>query len=30
MRVSDFDDLDRFETEGLLAGGKERSWLWFG
>jgi outer membrane protein OmpA-like peptidoglycan-associated protein len=30
MRVSDFDDLDRFETEGLLTGGKERSWLWFG
>src|SRR5206468_11003656 len=30
MRVSDFDDLDQFETEGLLAGSKERSWLWFG
>lgn len=30
MRVSDFDDLDRFETEGLLTGSKERSWLWFG
>ncbi len=30
MRVSDFDDLDRFETEGLLKGSKERSWLWFG
>jgi outer membrane protein OmpA-like peptidoglycan-associated protein len=30
MRVSDFDDFDRFETEGLLTGGKERSWLWFG
>jgi hypothetical protein len=22
--------LDRFETEGLLSGSKERSWLWFG
>src|ERR1051325_9481078 len=30
MRVSDFDNVDRFETEGLLAGTKERSWLWFG
>ena len=30
MRVSDFDDFDRFETEGLLTGRKERSWLWFG
>src|SRR5262249_14909563 len=30
MRVSDFDDLNRFETEGLLTGSKERSWLWFG
>ena len=30
MRVSDFDGLDRFETEGLLTGSKERSWLWFG
>src|SRR5204863_3268843 len=30
MRVSDFDDFDRFETEGLLTGGRERSWLWFG
>jgi len=27
MRVS---DLDRFETEGLLTGSKQRSWLWFG
>src|SRR5438128_8093307 len=27
MRVSDFDS---FETEGLLTGGKERSWIWFG
>src|SRR5258705_6681569 len=30
MRVSDFDDFDRFETEGLLTGSKQRSWLWFG
>jgi outer membrane protein OmpA-like peptidoglycan-associated protein len=30
MRVSDFEDFDQFETEGLLAGSKERSWLWFG
>jgi outer membrane protein OmpA-like peptidoglycan-associated protein len=30
MRVSDFDDIDRFETEGLLTGSKERNWLWFG
>src|SRR5499425_2861848 len=30
MRVSDFDDLDRFETEGLLSGSKERNWLWLG
>jgi outer membrane protein OmpA-like peptidoglycan-associated protein len=30
MRVSNFDDLDRFETEGLLTGTKERSWLWLG
>src|SRR5947208_9256386 len=29
MRVSDFDDFD-IETEGLLTGNKERSWLWFG
>src|SRR6266571_6143311 len=27
MRVSDFDS---FETQGLLTGNKERSWLWFG
>src|SRR5438445_925568 len=27
MRVSDFDT---FETEGLLTGTKERSWIWFG
>ncbi len=30
MRVSDFDDFDSLETQGLLAGSKERSWLWFG
>ncbi len=30
MRVSEFNDFDGFETEGLLTGGKERSWLWFG
>ena len=30
MRVSDFDDFDTFETEGLLTGTKERSWLWLG
>ena len=30
MRVSDFDELDHFETEGLLTGSKERNWLWLG
>src|SRR5499427_4861409 len=30
MRTSDFDELDRFETEGLLSGSKERNWLWLG
>jgi len=30
MRVSDFEDFDTFETQGLLTGSKERSWLWFG
>ena len=30
MRVSDFDDFDSVETQVLLAGSKERSWLWFG
>src|SRR6266480_1376905 len=30
MRVSDFDDFDTLETQGLLAGSKERSWIWFG
>src|SRR3982750_1849120 len=27
MAISDFDG---FETEGLLSGSKQRSWLWFG
>ena len=30
MRVSDFDDFDSLETEGLLSGSGERNWLWFG
>src|SRR3982751_2572285 len=30
MRVSDFDEIGRFETEGLLTGSKERNWLWLG
>jgi len=30
MRVSDLEDFDEFETEGLLTGNKERSWFWFG
>jgi outer membrane protein OmpA-like peptidoglycan-associated protein len=30
MRVSDYDDFDRVETEGLLTGSKQRNWLWFG
>jgi outer membrane protein OmpA-like peptidoglycan-associated protein len=30
MRLSDFEDFDTFETEGLLTGSRERSWLWFG
>lgn len=30
MRVSEFDHLDRFETEGLLTGSKERNWIWLG
>src|SRR5258708_36951472 len=30
MGVAGFDEFDRLETEGLLAGSKERSWLWFG
>src|SRR5881296_4781398 len=30
MRVSEFDGLDQFETEGLLTGTRERNWIWFG
>jgi len=30
MKVSDLDDFDSSETEGLLSGSKERNWLWFG
>src|SRR5438309_2924423 len=30
MRVSELEDFDTFETEGLLTGSKERSWLWLG
>ena len=30
MKVSDFDEFDHFETEGLLTGSKERNWLWLG
>ena len=30
MRASEFDDFDSFETEGLLTGRRERSWIWFG
>jgi outer membrane protein OmpA-like peptidoglycan-associated protein len=30
MRVSDFEDFDSFDTEGLLTGSKERNWIWFG
>jgi outer membrane protein OmpA-like peptidoglycan-associated protein len=30
MRVSEFDHLDNFETEGLLTGSKERNWIWLG
>ena len=30
MKVSEFDDFDSVATEGLLAGSRERSWLWFG
>jgi outer membrane protein OmpA-like peptidoglycan-associated protein len=30
MKVSEFEDFDQFETEGLLTGSKERSWIWFG
>src|SRR5438477_4705086 len=30
MRASDFDELDHFETEGLLTGTRERNLLWLG
>src|SRR5258707_3554377 len=30
MRASNYDELDHFETEGLLTGSKERNWLWLG
>src|SRR5438067_13281980 len=30
MRVSDFEDFETFETEGLLTSSRERSWIWFG
>src|SRR5438034_3535963 len=30
MRVSDFDELDGFDTESLLTGSKELSWILFG
>ena len=30
MRVSEFDGLNQFETEGLLAASPERNWIWFG
>ena len=30
MRVTDFDNFDSVETQGLLTGSKERSWIWFG
>src|SRR4029453_7471573 len=30
MRVSDFNQIDEFETEGLLKGTPERNWLWLG
>src|SRR5436309_11916905 len=30
MRVSEFEEFDQFETQGLLSASKERSWLWFG
>jgi len=30
MRVSEFEGLDQFETEGLLAGTGERNWIWLG
>jgi len=30
MRVTEFNDFDQFETEGLLTASKERNWLWLG
>ena len=30
MRVSDFDHIAAFETEGLLSGSRERNWIWLG
>src|SRR5205809_7493018 len=30
MKVSEFEDFSRLETEGLLTGSRERSWIWFG
>ena len=30
MRVSDFDHIADFETEGLLSGSRERNWIWLG
>jgi outer membrane protein OmpA-like peptidoglycan-associated protein len=30
MKVSEFEDFDQFETQGLLSGSKERNWIWFG
>jgi hypothetical protein len=30
MRVSDFDHISDFETEGLLSGSRERNWIWLG
>src|SRR6266702_5861761 len=30
MRVSEFDNFDSLETEGLRTGSKEHSWLWIG
>ena len=30
MRASEFDEFDDFETEALVVGSKQRSWLWFG
>jgi outer membrane protein OmpA-like peptidoglycan-associated protein len=30
MRISDFDRISDFETEGLLTGTRERNWIWLG